>query len=87
MFTLAYRVFAVAAVLILLPGDLTGLHRDAFAEVRHYAKTVAFDPGGHLDIETGRGSIELSSWDRNEVEIVARIESPFEINPTTRVRS
>ncbi|MCY3773961.1 MAG: hypothetical protein OXG98_18295 [Gemmatimonadetes bacterium] len=81
MFTHACRVLAVAIVLALLPGDLTGFHRDAFAEVRHYAKTVAFEPGGHLDIETGRGSLELSSWDRNEVEIVARIESPFDINP------
>lgn len=81
MFTLAYRVLAAATVLALLPVDLTGFHRDAFAEVRHYAKTVAFEPGGHLDIETGRGSLELSSWDRNEVEVVARIESPYDINP------
>lgn len=81
MFTLTYRVLAAATVLILLPGDLTGFPRDAFAEVRHYAKSVAFEPGGHLDIETGRGSLELSSWDRNEVEVVARIESPVDINP------
>ncbi|MCY3712002.1 MAG: hypothetical protein OXH02_01810 [Gemmatimonadetes bacterium] len=81
MNSLAFRFLAVAAVIILLPGELTGLNRDAFAEVRHYTKTVAFEPGGHLDIETGRGSLELLSWDRNEVEIVARIESPFEINP------
>ena len=81
MFTLAYRVLAAVTVLTLLPGDLTGSPQDAFAKVRHYSKTVAFDPGGHLVIKTGRGSLELSSWDRNEVEIVARIESPFDINP------
>ena len=80
MFTLANRVLATAAVLTLLPGGLTGSPGDAFAEVRHYSKTVAFEPGGHLDVNTRAGSLNLSSWDRNEVEIVARIESPFDIN-------
>ncbi len=80
MFTLAYRVFTIATVLTLLPGGLTGSTGDAFAEVRHYSKSVAFEPGGHLDVKTRQGSIDLTTWDRNEVEIVARIESPFDID-------
>lgn len=81
MFRLACRFLAAATVLSVLPADLAGLPRDAYAEVRRFSETVAFEPGGHLEISTGRGSLELSSWDRNEVEIVARIVSPANINP------
>lgn len=80
MYTLARRTLAVAAVFTLLPGDLTGYPHEAYGEVRRFSETVLFEPGGHLEISTGRGSLELSSWDRDEVEIVARIESPVNIN-------
>lgn len=81
MLTPACKILVVTAVLTVFPVGLTGFPPDAHAEARRFSETVPFEPGGHLEISTGRGSLELSTWDRNEVEIVARIESPVNINP------
>src|SRR5580698_8563234 len=38
-------------------------------------RAVAFNGNGSVESETHKGSIKVSTWDRQEVEIQARIES------------
>ena len=44
------------------------------AQDRTFEDTVTVEPGGSLSLETKRGSVRLTSWDRPLVEIRARIE-------------
>jgi hypothetical protein len=44
---------------------------DAFKEVH---QVVPLDADGRLSIETFKGSIDLTTWDRSEAEISARVE-------------
>src|SRR5437762_8769693 len=43
---------------------------------REFRKTVAFEPGSDLTFDSDKGSVKLTSWDRREIEIYARIEPP-----------
>jgi len=45
------------------------------ADYKDVNRTVALNGSGSLEIETHKGSIKVSTWDRQEVEIQARIES------------
>jgi DUF4097 and DUF4098 domain-containing protein YvlB len=45
------------------------------ADVKDVNKTVALHSNGAVEIETHKGSIKVSTWDRQEVEIQARIEA------------
>jgi hypothetical protein len=45
------------------------------ADYRDVNRTVALPANGSVDIETHKGSIRVSVWDRQEVEIHARIEA------------
>jgi hypothetical protein len=56
-------IFAVIALSTLLGGPAKEIRR-----------TVALDPGGRVYVRNNRGSIQVTAWDRNEVEIQARIE-------------
>jgi hypothetical protein len=46
------------------------------AQSKEFKKTVAFNSGGDLRISTDRSHVRLTSWERNEVEIYARIFKP-----------
>ena len=48
----------------------------AEAQERTFRQTMEFQAGSRLAIETDRGSVRLTSWDRPSAEIVARIEPP-----------
>ncbi|MGH9399850.1 MAG: DUF4097 family beta strand repeat-containing protein [Thermoanaerobaculia bacterium] len=58
------------ALLLAAPGILSG-------EVasREIHRTVALDRNGRVDIETFKGSVKVTAWDRAEAEINARIEA------------
>lgn len=45
------------------------------AQTRQFDKTVPLPSGGYLSLTATRGSVKLTSWDRNEVEIHARIQA------------
>lgn len=45
------------------------------ADYRDVNKTVALRADGSVEIETHKGSIKVTTWDRAEVEIQARIEA------------
>ena len=46
------------------------------AQDRTFEDTLTLEPGGSLSLDTTRGSVRLTSWDRPTVEIRARIERP-----------
>ena len=46
------------------------------AQETTFEDTVTLEPGGRLSLDTTRGSVRLTSWDRPMVEIRARIEPP-----------
>ena len=60
---------------VLLPYCLT-----ASAQSKDFKKTVEFEQGGSLMLSTDKGSVKLSSWNQNQVEIVARIDPPEEVS-------
>lgn len=47
----------------------------ALAQSKTFNRTVDFTAGGDLRISTDVGSVRLTSWERNQVEVVARIEA------------
>ena len=46
-------------------------------QTREFRKTVAFEPQGELTFDTDKGSVKMTAWERSEVEVYARIESPM----------
>src|SRR5262249_765884 len=48
----------------------------AVMQAREFRKTVEFSPGADLRFNTDKGSVRLTSWDQNRVDIYARIEPP-----------
>ena len=65
----AYRVF-------LVTGLVAASAAAGAAQGRTFERTMEFQPGSRLALEADRGSVRLTSWDRAEAEIVARIEPP-----------
>lgn len=45
------------------------------AQSREFSRTVPLDPGGELTLRATRGSVRLTAWNRNEVEVRAHIEA------------
>jgi hypothetical protein len=50
------------------------------AQSKEFAKTVPLPSGGYLGLHATRGSVKLTSWDRNEVEIHARIQASSRVS-------
>ena len=59
-----------------LAGALLLTSSPAAAQDRQFAQTVELQQSGSLRIEGNKGSMQISSWDRPQVEIRARIELP-----------
>ena len=71
---LRFRITAaVVACGLLLPIG-------AAAQSRVFEQTVSLESGGRLSVESGKGSLQITSWDREEVEIHARIEAPRNVS-------
>jgi hypothetical protein len=64
------RLLVLAGATVLLSSAVLaqGTHR------KEFKRTLAFEPEGYLTLETYKGSIRLSSWEQNQVEITAEIE-------------
>jgi hypothetical protein len=52
----------------------------ALAQSKDFSRSLDFQAGGDLSVKTDKGSLRLSSWDRNQVEIKARIEAPENVS-------
>jgi len=62
-------VALMAASLLVLPATTR-------AQNRSFEKTVPLDAGARLTVVSHKGGVTLTPWDRDEVEIRARIEAP-----------
>jgi hypothetical protein len=67
-------------MLVVLPALAVSTLAVAGAQERTFEETVALESGGSLSLETSRGSVRVTSWDRPNVEIRARIEAPSEVD-------
>jgi hypothetical protein len=63
------RTALVAGVALLLSAPA------ALAQSKEFSRTVSLESGGELILDASKGSVQLSAWNRNEVEIRARIEA------------
>jgi len=61
-------VLIATAVGILAAADSKDIHR-----------TFPLDSRGHVTIDTYNGSIRVSTWDRNEIDVVVRIEEDGDV--------
>jgi len=61
-------VLIATAVGILAAADSKDIHR-----------TFPLDSRGHVTIDTYKGSIRVSTWDRNEIDVVVRIEEDGDV--------
>ena len=68
------RMAGLAALVLALGGTAV------VAQERTFEETVALEPGGRLSLDTSRGSVALTSWDRSAVEVRARITGPSQVN-------
>ena len=64
---------ALCALALSLPA-LSG------AQTRDVSETIALDSGGRLSVDGSKGSITLTAWDRDEVQVQARIEAPKNVS-------
>lgn len=55
---------------------LAGAWRDGAAQSREVKQAVPFNSGGDLRVSTDRSRVRLTSWERSEVEVFARITKP-----------
>jgi hypothetical protein len=75
-FAIAGTTVAVTTLAVLIAAAVPGMG----AEIREVRKTVEFQPGGSLNLKIDVCSLNLSSWDRNQVDVYARIEPPTNTN-------
>jgi hypothetical protein len=68
-----HRLFTQYAALFLL---FVGATLNGLAQSREVKQTAPFNPGGDLRVSTDRSRVRLTSWERNEVEVFARISRP-----------
>lgn len=63
------KIILIASfVALFLPVSILG-------QSKNFNRTVDFSSGGDLRVSTDVGSLKMSSWDRHQVEIIARIEA------------
>jgi len=61
-------IFVATAAGILSAADSKDIHR-----------TFPLDSRGHVSIDTYKGSIHVSTWDRNEIDVAVRIEEDGDV--------
>ena len=64
-------------VLIALIAAATGV--SAAADSKDIHRTLPLDSRGHVTIDTYKGSIRVSTWDRNEIDVAVRIEEDGDV--------
>ncbi|HSR53111.1 MAG TPA: DUF4097 family beta strand repeat-containing protein [Acidobacteriota bacterium] len=64
-------VLALIAGLMVLP---------AVAQEKNYSETLPFASGQRLSVDTYKGTIHISSWERQEIEVIASVEAPSDVD-------
>ena len=70
-------VFLIVSMAIFV---IAPLKFAAGVQSREFRKTVEFATGSDLRFDTDKGSVRMTSWDQDRVEIYARIEPPEDVN-------
>jgi hypothetical protein len=65
---------------------LLGAH-PAAAQSKTFNQTVPLSAGGSLTLHAGKGSVKMMAWDRDQVEIRARIEADSSPSPEAARRA
>ncbi|HMF07482.1 MAG TPA: DUF4097 family beta strand repeat-containing protein [Thermoanaerobaculia bacterium] len=65
------RSFATAAI---VPALVLAAASARAAEIKEVHKTVPLDKDGRVTVDTFKGSVDVKTWDRPEIQIDARIE-------------
>ena len=60
---------------LVLIGTMAGVL--SAAPSKDFNRTLPLDPGGRVILETQKGSIRVTTWDRDEVEVTVRIEEDW----------
>ena len=68
-----YRCFALIA---LAAGAASSL---AAADSKDIHRTFPLDSRGHVTVDTYKGSVRVTTWDRNEVDVAVRIEEDGDV--------
>lgn len=67
---------SLVAILQISQPTIARVETMSAAQSKDFKKTVAVDNGADFRLETDKGSVRLTSWEGNQVEIVARIDPP-----------
>jgi len=73
-FVFAILVLATLQAIIELPEVKS--HSAPPLQSREFKKTVDISSGAEFRLETDKGSVRLTSWDNNQIDIYAHIEPP-----------
>jgi len=73
-------MFQTRSLIATLSAAFVALPLVAAAQSKDFNETVALASGGRLRVEGSKGSITVTAWDQNEVEIHARIEAPKNVS-------
>ncbi|HKP88117.1 MAG TPA: hypothetical protein VJZ26_18575 [Blastocatellia bacterium] len=78
------RLFSFAAVAALIALQLSALPSQARTgaayQGKEFKRTVELESGGDFLLSSDKGSVRLTSWDNNQVEISARIDPPQNVS-------
>ena len=73
-----FKPLMLALAIAVLPFCLSARAFTGPPQSKDFKKTVELDSGGSLTLSTDKGSVRLTSWNQNQVEVVARIDPPEE---------
>lgn len=76
-----YRLSALYTLLLTLP-----ILVSAF-QSREFRRTIDFQSGGQLTVRTDLGSVKLTAWDQNQIEVYARVEPPQDVSSEYAARA
>lgn len=71
-------------LLLLALSALAFLHQPPISasglQSKEFRQTIDLESGGSLSLNTDKGSVRVTAWDQNKVEIYARIEAPERVS-------
>jgi DUF4097 and DUF4098 domain-containing protein YvlB len=73
-----FKPLMLTLAIVVLPFCLSSRAFSGSPQSKDFKKTVELESGGSLTLSTDKGSVRLSSWSQNQVEVVARIDPPEE---------
>jgi hypothetical protein len=81
------RLFLFATIALFIVVQMSAITPQSAARAepavyqsRDFKQAVDFEAGGDFTINSDKGSVQLSSWDSNQIEISARIDPPQNVS-------